>query len=119
MNDPLALLPLPHLSHLVLLALTDGNAHGWEIIRRIRVIEETARTPSSGSLYTAMLRMEESGLIEEVDAPDEPGMDLRRRYYGLTSFGRRVLAAETARLARLVERARRGGVADRPVRGTA
>lgn len=121
MNAVIAdLLPLPHLSHLVLLALAEGDAHGWAIIRRIRDIEETPRTPSSGSLYTAMLRLEEKGLLQETQPPADTGDgDARRRYYGLTAFGREVLAAETARLARLVERGRRGTALDRPARGNA
>lgn len=114
-----ALLPLPHLSLLVLLALAEGAAHGWAIIRRIGDIEAHGKTPSSGSLYTAMLRLEQNGLLEEIAAPDATDDDARRRYYRLTPFGRRVLAAETTRLVNLVDRARRANVADRPARGRA
>lgn len=101
------LLPMPHLSTLVLLALSKGNAHGWAIIRRIRELEGPDRTPSSGSLYVAMRRLEEKGLIDEAEASEaRDDDDARRRYYRLTAFGRHVLEAEMERLAQLVERAR-------------
>jgi DNA-binding PadR family transcriptional regulator len=109
-----ALLPLPHLSTLVLLALGEGDAHGWAIIRRIRELEGASRTPSSGSLYVAMLRLEEKSLLEETEAPQATeDDDARRRYYRLTAFGRRVLEAEMERLARLVEHGRRSARAVR------
>ncbi|MCI0434287.1 MAG: PadR family transcriptional regulator, partial [Gemmatimonadetes bacterium] len=65
--------------------------------------------PSSGSLYLAMVRLEERGLLEEAPAPRDE-TDARRRYYRLTTFGRRVLEQESARLAGLVQEAARQGV---------
>ncbi len=103
--EPAAFLPLPNLTHLVLLALAEGEAHGWEIIRRIRATTDERMPPSSGSLYLAMARMEDRGLVSEAKPPR--GADARRRYYRLTPLGRRVLAAETRRLAGLVARAER------------
>jgi DNA-binding PadR family transcriptional regulator len=104
-DDIDALLPLPYLSHLVLLALAEGKAHGWEIIKRIRELTAGETNPSSGSLYLAIVRLEARGLLDETAAPAAT-TDARRRYYRLTPFGRRVLAAETTRLERLVARAR-------------
>ena len=103
--EPAGFLPLPNLTHLVLLALAEGDAHGWEIIKRIHAITDRQANPSSGSLYLAIARMEERGLLAEARAPR--GADARRRYYRLTALARRVLAAESQRLAGLVERARR------------
>jgi DNA-binding PadR family transcriptional regulator len=126
-DEARTLLPLPHLTYLVLLALAQGAAHGWAIIKRIREITAGESSPSSGSLYLAMVRLEERGLLEERPAPAR-GEDERRRYYGLTEFGRRVLEAESARLAALVATASRWGVLDTgavgprrelPERGTA
>jgi DNA-binding PadR family transcriptional regulator len=100
-----ALLPLPHLSYYILLAVADGPLHGWSIIRWI---EDTraGQVPSTGSLYIAILRLERQGLLEEADAPagaeDEPRAE-RRRYYRITRFGREVMRAESARLSRLLE----------------
>lgn len=107
--DPRSLLPLPHLTYLVLLALAQGAAHGWAIIKRIHEITGGGVKPSSGSLYLAMLRLEERGLLEETARPASE-TDERRRYYRLTPFGRRVLEAESARLADLVKAAAARGV---------
>lgn len=104
-KDPAELLPLPHLTYSVLLALAEGEAHGWVVIKRIEEMSVGRTNPSSGSLYLAMARMEDGGLIAETKAP--AGADARRRYYRLTPFGRRVLTAESERLARLVARAGR------------
>jgi DNA-binding PadR family transcriptional regulator len=109
MPDPQSLLPLPHLTYLVLLALARGDAHGWAIIKRIHEITRGETNPSSGSLYLAMVRLEERGLLEEAPAPRDE-TDVRRRYYRLTTFGRRVLEQESARLAGLVQEAARQGV---------
>lgn len=103
--DPGIFLPLPHLPFQVLLALADGARHGGGVIERIQAMTDRGGVPSSGSLYLAMSRLEERGLIE--DAPAPPGADARRRYVHLTALGRRVLAAETERLAGLVELSRR------------
>jgi len=119
--DPQRLLPLPHLTYLVLLALARESAHGWAIIKRIREITGGATNPSTGSLYLAMIRLEERGLLEEVAAAATE-RDERRRYYRLTAFGRRVLEAESTRLAGLVREASRLGVRGaraKPVRGGA
>ena len=110
-NDPALLLPLPHLTYLVLLALARDELHGWAIIKRIRELTGGATNPSSGSLYLAMLRLDERGLLEEVPAPAEE-TDERRRFYRLTALGRKVLEAETTRLAGLVEEAAKQGVLD-------
>lgn len=96
--------PLANLSYYVLLALADGPAHGWAIVKRIRELTERTSNPSSGSLYLAMVRLEDEGLIAGVAAP--AGEDARRRYYKLTAVGRRAARDESRRLARLVMRAR-------------
>lgn len=103
--DPAVFLPLPHLPFLVLLALADGARHGWAVIRRIEDISGGRDAPSTGSLYLAMSRLEERGLLEEEAAPSDA--DGRRRYFRLTPLGRRVLHAETERLASLVDLSRR------------
>ncbi len=105
-------LPLANLPLHVLLALAEEERHGWAIIKRIEELTEGVQSPSSGSLYLAMTRMQERGLIDEVPAPDAE-TDARRRYYALTPFGRRVLDAEVARLSGLVSVARASGVGGR------
>jgi DNA-binding PadR family transcriptional regulator len=98
------MLPLPDLQFYILLALGEGEAHGWAIIRRIHELTTQQAGPSSGSLYLAMTRLEENGLIEEGDARAD--VDARRRYYRLTRLGRAVARAESARLESLVRHAR-------------
>ncbi|MCI0433731.1 MAG: helix-turn-helix transcriptional regulator [Gemmatimonadetes bacterium] len=104
--DPSVFLPLPHLPFQVLLALAAGPCHGWGVIGRIREVTGGAEQPSTGSLYLAMARLEERGLIRDTPTPTDE-TDSRRRYFRLTALGRRVLAAETDRMASLVKVSRR------------
>jgi DNA-binding PadR family transcriptional regulator len=108
-ENPSDLLPLPHLSLHVLLALAEGEGHGWAIIRRIEELTQGVWSPSAGSLYLAMVKLEKTGLIVEVAAPPD-ATDARRRYYRLTPLGNQVLAAEMERLASIVARGRAAGV---------
>ena len=98
--------PLPLLSFYILLALHDGPAHGWDVIKRIRAITDGQSDPSSGSLYLAMVRLEQQALLAEAARPAGSADDPRRRYYKLTPSGRAVARAEAARLAHLVEQAK-------------
>jgi DNA-binding PadR family transcriptional regulator len=98
--DVQSLLPLTPTVFHMLLALADGEKHGYAIMR---AVEEETRGQMQiriGSLYGSIRRMIEAGLIEETSERPDPELDdERRRYYGLTDFGRRVLAAEAARIA--------------------
>ena len=101
-TEPESFLPLPHLPFHILLAVAEGGrAHGYAVIQRIREITGGKITPSSGSLYLAMVRLEERGLLRDVPPPTDE-TDARRRYYELSPLGRRVLEAESRRLAGLV-----------------
>jgi DNA-binding PadR family transcriptional regulator len=108
-KDASAFLPLPDLSVHVLLALADGARHGWSIIKRISEMTEGRREPSSGSLYLSMIRLEQRGLIQTAASPASE-TDARRRYYRLTSLGRRVLEAELRRMSGLIGAARLSGI---------
>jgi DNA-binding PadR family transcriptional regulator len=99
--------PLPPLSFYILLALHDGPAHGWGIIKRIRDLTEGQSDPSTGSLYLAMTRLETAGFIAEAKRPSGEPDDPRRRYYKLTAAGRTTTQAEARRLDQLVDHARR------------
>src|SRR5215468_9890809 len=100
---PEDLLPLtPPVFH-IMLALTEGERHGYAIMRE--VAEETAGALQlgPGTLYGCLKRMLAAGLVEESDArPDAAADDERRRYYRLTDLGQRVVRAEAERLARAV-----------------
>jgi DNA-binding PadR family transcriptional regulator len=96
-------LPLAPAVFHILLALADGDAHGYRI--RAEVIERSngVLKLDPGSLYRLIARLSTDGLIGE--APGRPKADdddERRRYYRLTPLGKRVLAAETERMAALV-----------------
>jgi len=97
-------LPLTPLSFQILIALADGPKHGYGILKEI---EETSGGPvksSTGTLYLAIQRLEQGGLLEE-EKTASCG-DSRRRYYRLTAGGREVAVAETRRLATLLGVAR-------------
>ena len=106
-RDPRSLLPLtPAVLH-ILLALADGERHGYGIMREVedRTGGEVRLGP--GTLYGAIKRMLADGLVEESGERPDPKMDdQRRRYYRITDLGRRVAGAEAERLAGLVNTAR-------------
>jgi DNA-binding PadR family transcriptional regulator len=111
MDDPRRFLPLTPQQFHILLSLTDGHLHGYGIIRDIA--ERTGGTIrlGTGTLYTALARLEALALVDESDrrAPAAED-DERRRYYRLTPLGRTVLQAEAERLDALVRQARRKGI---------
>ena len=92
---------------MILLALRDGERHGYAIMRDAAERSEGAVRLQAGALYRTLKRLVDDGLVAESDARPAPESDdERRRYYRLTSLGARVLAAELDRLARLVAAAR-------------
>jgi DNA-binding PadR family transcriptional regulator len=112
---PERFLPLkPHWFH-VLLSLTGEDQHGYGIMQE--VLERTGGKVRlwPATLYGTLKRLIEAELIEESGERPAPEMDdARRRYYRLTRFGRRVLAAESQRLEDLVRVIRaKGGLAKR------
>lgn len=111
MNDAKRYLPLSAQQFQILLALVDVERHGYGIILEIADRTGGLMRLGTGTLYTALARLVEDGLIAE--SPRRPAAgddDDRRRYYRLTPFGRAVLAAEADRLDALVRQARRKGV---------
>lgn len=102
-----ALLPVPASAMHILVALADGEKHGYAIMRDILDHSGGTITMGSGTLYGSIKRMLAQGLIEETDERPDPALDdQRRRYYRLTALGHRVGAAESARLEALVRAAR-------------
>jgi|SRR5882724_7366626 DNA-binding PadR family transcriptional regulator len=111
MDDPRRFLPLTPQQFHILLALTDDHLHGYAIIRDVADRTDGALRLGTGTLYTALARLEALELVEESDRRPSGGEDdRRRRYYRLTAIGRAVLRAETERLETLVRLARRKGV---------
>jgi DNA-binding PadR family transcriptional regulator len=108
------LLPLPLATFHILLALVDGDRHGYGIIQDVAERTEGELRLSAGTLYRSIQRMLEEGLIVEArERPDPEDDDERRRYYRITPFGMAAARAETRRLAGLVKLARARGLAPR------
>ncbi len=102
-----AFLPLTHLSYHVLLVLAGTKLHGYGIIKEVYDRTGGAMDLETGTLYAAIKRLRDEALIDVAPTPrDDPGADSRRRYYALTDLGKKVLGAESERLARLVNLAR-------------
>jgi len=98
-----------------LVALADGDKHGYAILTEIARRTDGAVRLSAGTLYALIRRAEADGLIAETDErPDLALDDERRRYYRLTALGRRVAAAEIERLESIVEMARAKKLVPRP-----
>ena len=95
---------LSDLAFHILLALGDGPSHGYAIGKDVDQRSDGRLDPTTGALYQALRRLTDDGLVQPVDGPDEA--DSRRKYFALTSRGRRAAAAEAARLDALVRTAR-------------
>lgn len=114
--QPDSLLPLPPATFHILIALADGDRHGYGIIQDVIARTNGQLKLSAGTLYRSLQRMLEQGLVIETrDRPKPEFDDERRRYYRLTAFGRSVAKAEARRLAELVEFARATGLAPKRV----
>jgi len=94
--------PLTPAVFAILLALADGEKHGYAIMQEAR--QHSPMGP--GTLYGSLDRLLASGLIAETGLTD----DERRRYYRLTASGKHALAADAARMQAAVARVRRKGV---------
>ena len=109
-------LPLTPVEFHILLSLTAGERHGYGIIQDIETRGEAA-APDVGTMYRALARMLENGLIEAAArraAPDAG--DERGNYYRITNAGWRVARAEARRLEALTRAARLGGLLPKEAR---
>jgi DNA-binding PadR family transcriptional regulator len=101
------LLPLTPAVFHIMLALADGECHGYGIMLEVEKLSQGSLRLGPGTLYRSIQRMLVDGLIEErKDAGDSEDDDERRRYYRLTKLGLDVAKAEAQRLAVLVKAAR-------------
>ena len=100
----------------ILLSLAAGERHGYGIIQDIQALDVSA-VPDVGTMYRALARMVEMGLIEAAarrPAPDAD--DERRNYYRITPAGLRVARTEARRLEALMRAARLGGLLAREIK---
>src|SRR5262245_55559466 len=99
-------LPLTPAVFHILVTLADGEAHGSAMMQEVVRRSGGSVRLGPGTLYGAISRLLEDGIITESEERPDPDMDdSRRRYYRLTKLGGQVLAAETERLANLVKAA--------------
>ena len=105
-------LPLAPATFQILLSLADGERHGYAIMQEVAARTDGAVRLGAGTLYGALKRLLEGGLVAEAAERADPAMGVdagaeRRRYYRLTAGGRAVARAEARRLDDLVRAARR------------
>ena len=106
-TNPEEFLPLTPAVFHVLLALADGERHGYAIMQEVAASTEGRIKMGPGTLYGTIKRLLEIRLIEESDERPDPKLDdERRRYYRLSGLGQRVVRAEAERYAAMVELAR-------------
>jgi DNA-binding PadR family transcriptional regulator len=99
-RSPQELLPLtPPVFH-ILLALAEEERHGYGIMQDVAQQTDGALQLGPGTLYGCLKRMLAAGLVEESDERPDPALDdERRRYYRMTTLGKRIVRAEAQRIA--------------------
>jgi DNA-binding PadR family transcriptional regulator len=104
--DPGSFLPLPSAQFQVLVALSDGELHGYAIMQAVEANSNGVVRMGPATLYGTLKRLCDAGLTEELPHRPDRSDDQRRRYYRLSGLGRAVCLAEADRLADLVDRSR-------------
>src|SRR6185503_7821269 len=100
-------LPLTPALFQVLLALSDGDKHGYAILKEVEVQTAGEVSMSTGTLYGIIKRLLAEGMIvESRQRPAAAEDDARRRYYRLTPWGRQVATAEAERMEKVLVAAR-------------
>lgn len=107
-KEPNRFLPLTPAVFNILLALADGEKHGYAIMREVDEATDGSVRMGPGTLYGSLDRMLDAGLIAESEREDDSKR--HRRYYRLSEFGRRLLVAESERLYAAVRQARVKGI---------
>jgi DNA-binding PadR family transcriptional regulator len=105
-RHPDEFLPLTAVAFEILLALVEGERHGYAIMQAVEDQTGGVLKLHPGTLYRALARLNEAGLLEELERPADQGDDERRRYFRLTGLGQKVAAAEAKRLESRVRAAR-------------
>jgi DNA-binding PadR family transcriptional regulator len=102
-QDRNATLPMTPAVFHILLALADGERHGYGIMQEVLAATDGQFRLGPGTLYRSIKQMLAAGFIEESGERPDPSLDdERRRYYRLTTQGRAVAMAEAQRLAQLL-----------------
>ena len=112
---PSAFLPLSEPAFYILLSLAGGSKHGYAILKDVEGLSGERVRLSTSTLYTAISRLLDLRLIEQVDggsngsngsnggngSEERGGPGLPRKVYRMTALGRGVVEAETNRLLEL------------------
>jgi len=106
MTEAKAQLPLTVPVYQILLSVVGRDFHGYAIIQDIRGRTDGEVNLTASTLYAAIRRLLEGGMIAELAQRPVDDPDPRRRYYRITDFGRAVVRAEAERLERQVAMAR-------------
>lgn len=103
-ENSLTVLPLTEATFYILLSLAMDSKHGYAILKHVETLSEGNVVLSTSTLYSALLRLQDQGLIERVNHSDRSAANpgLPRKAYALTGKGRRALEAEMTRLRRQV-----------------
>lgn len=96
--------PLPGASLHIVLALLDGELHGYALMQRVAELSDGSVRMGPGTLYGTLNRLVADGLLEETTDLVERSENERRRYYRLSAAGRSVALGELDRLRSLVNR---------------
>jgi DNA-binding PadR family transcriptional regulator len=104
MNDIDKFLPLSPATLHILIVLAGEDRHGYGIMQEVAKETNNQYKLGPGTLYDNLQKLLDNGLVAETDRRDKE--DARRRYYRLTSLGKRVVAAEMQRLEGIFRRAK-------------
>lgn len=100
--DARGFLPLPQAQFHVLVALTEGERHGYAVMQAVERSSSGMVRMGPATLYGTLKKLVDQGLAEELAHRPDHKDDQRRRYYRMTGLGQRVCTAEADRLASLV-----------------
>ena len=102
-QEPRSFLPLTPVVFHILMALSTEDRHGYAIIKEVEASTEGRVLIQTGTLYQAIKRLLDAGLIRSAESKMDPKLDdERRRYYALSGIGKKVLSEEAMRLERMV-----------------
>src|SRR5712691_5145453 len=113
-RDPESLLPLTPAMFHVMVALADGQTHGYAILKEVEQLTGGKVRLSTGTLYGIIKRLLADGLIVELRSRPSETEDERRRYYRLTPQGRQVATAEAERMDEILSIARSRNLLKKP-----
>lgn len=106
MPPPHDALPLTPLTMAILLALADDERHGYALMQDVERQSEGTLRPGTGSLYAALQRLMDDGLIAEAPGEPDPAPGRPKKVYRITEAGREMARAEARRMARVLNMAR-------------